>query len=77
MSLMRGQAVFGECFAPIHQSYLQDWRQHGELVHASGLAALVQEKGPPKPKDKSDAFVIIDSHACIVCSHSFLVFHRF
>ncbi|KAJ5620266.1 hypothetical protein N7510_004250 [Penicillium lagena] len=62
----RIEAVFGECFAPIHQSSLQNWRKHGELVHASGLAALVQEKGPPKPEDKSDVFVIIDSHACII-----------
>ncbi|KAJ5832498.1 hypothetical protein N7474_000809 [Penicillium riverlandense] len=62
----RIEAVFGEIFAPIHQSSLQDWQRHGELVHASGLAALVQEKGPPKPKDKSDASVIIDSHACII-----------
>ena len=35
-------------------------------VHASGLATLLQKKGPPDPRDKLEFQATVDSHLSIV-----------
>ncbi|KAH8694028.1 hypothetical protein BGW36DRAFT_384198 [Talaromyces proteolyticus] len=52
--LHRIESVFGESLGS------------NMLVHGSGLAALVQKRGPPDPSNTFDCAVIADGHMCIV-----------
>ncbi|KIM93552.1 hypothetical protein OIDMADRAFT_184715 [Oidiodendron maius Zn] len=60
--LQRIEALFGESFG------------RSELIHASGLATLLEKRGPPNLNDKFECLLTADSHMCII--HQSLVLRK-